>query len=142
MGSPATRIQGEDASGVVQEMGMVGEGLKVSGGFIPSDYDTDLTMNGTAQGVVLATGATKVQFANLGATTEAIRVAFGTSELDAEGNLNIAGGLATTGYYIPAAADAGGASVAVLDAPVGSTHYAVANAVLGDTQTVAITQGT
>lgn len=110
-------------------------------GFIPSSYDTDLTMDGTAQGVAIATGATKIQFANRGATTEAIRVAFGTSELDAEGNLNIAAAAATTGYYIPAAADGGSQSVIVLGIPAAATHYAVANAVAADTQTVSVTQG-
>ena len=116
-------------------------GRTIGGDFTPSSYDADLTMDGTAQTGALATGATKVQFANLGATTEAIRVAFGTSASDAGDNLNIATGAATTGYYIPAAADAGGASVAILGVPVTATHYAVANAVASDTQTVAVNQG-
>lgn len=113
--------------------------------FTPSSYDADLTMDGTAQTGALATGVKLgqgvVQFCNLGATTEAIRVAFGTSAADAGNNLNIAGSLATTGYYIPAAADAGSAAFVVLGVPLDATHYAVANAVLGDTQTVAVNQG-
>ena len=113
--------------------------------FTPSSYDTDLTMDGTAQGVALASGVKlgvgKVQFANRGATTKAIRVAFGTSELDAEGNLNIAAAAATTGYYIPAAAEGGPQSVVVFGVPALATHYAVANAVASDTQVVSVTQG-
>ena len=83
-----------------------GTGLK-SSFFTPSQYDADLTMDGTAQTGAIATGATKIQFVNLGATTEAIRVAFGTSALDAGNNLTIAAAAATTGYYIPAEAEGG-----------------------------------
>lgn len=109
--------------------------------FVPSTYATDLTMDGTAQSVAVATGATKLYVVNLGATTEAIRVAFGTSAADAEGNLNIAAAAATTGYYIPAAADAGSASTITLGIPTAATYFAVANDVAADTQGVAITQG-
>lgn len=110
--------------------------------FVPSTYSADLTMDGTAQSGAIATGAKKIQFCNLGATTEAIRVAFGTSASEAEGNLNIAAAAATTGYYIPAAADAGSQSVAVLGVPPSATYYAVANAVAADTQKVTVNQGT
>ena len=113
--------------------------------FLPLNYDADLTMDGTAQSVALIDavkeGGGKVQFANRGATTEAIRVAFGTSALNAEAGLTIAAAAATTGYYIPAAADAGCQSIAVLAVPDDATHYAVANAVAADTQDVSITQG-
>ena len=114
-------------------------------GFTPSSYNTNLTMDGTAQTFALATGVARgqgyVHICNLGATTEAIRVAFGTDATDAGDNLNIAAEAATTGYYIPAAADAGGASCVILGAPSNATHCAVANAVAADTQTVAVTQG-
>lgn len=114
-------------------------------GFKPSQYDADLTMDGTAQSVALATGvklgAGRVYFANQGATTEAIRVAFGTSAADAEANLTIAAGAATTGHYIGASADVGSQSAQILGVPALATHYAVANAVALDTQIVAITQG-
>jgi hypothetical protein len=117
--------------------------------FIPSSYDADLTMNGTAQSGALASGVSRgqgvVQFCNLGATTEAIRVAFGTSAADAESNLNFttdgAPERATTGYYIPAIADAGSGACVVLGVPVEATHYAVGNAVDSDTQTVTVCQG-
>jgi hypothetical protein len=109
--------------------------------FVPSTYAADLTMDGTAQSVALATGVTKLYVVNRGATTEAIRVAFGTSASDAEGNLNISAAAATTGYFIPAAADAGAASVITLGVPTTATHFAVANAVAADTQAVAVTQG-
>lgn len=144
MGSPATRIQGEDDLGVVQEMEMVGNGIKVnSSTFTPSSYDADLTMNGTAQSGAIATGAVKIQFCNLGATTEAIRVAFGSTALIAEGNLTIAAAAATTGYYIPALADAGAGACVVLGVPTEALggFYAVANAVAGDVQVVTVNQG-
>jgi len=109
--------------------------------FTPSSYDADLTMNGTAQTGALATGATKVQFGNLGATTEAIRVAFGTDAADAALNLTIVAAAATTGYYIPASAEGGANAFAVLGRPKLATHYAVANAVALDVQVVTVTQG-
>ena len=107
--------------------------------FTPSQYDTDLTMNNTAQGVALATSASKLFIINGGATGKAIRVAFGTSEGNAGDNLTIVSGAATTGHYIPSPADGYGSCV--LGVPAGATHYAVANAVAGDTQVVYITQG-
>jgi len=99
-------------------------------------------MDGTAQGIALTADMTKVQFVNLGVTTEAIRVAFGTSELDAEANLAIVAAAATTGYYIPASPEGGSQSVVVLGVPEDATHYAVANDVAADTQLVAVNQGT
>jgi len=109
--------------------------------FTPSSYDADLTMNGTAQTGALATGAKKVQFGNLGATTEAIRVVFGESAADAALNLTIVAAAATTGYYIPAAAEGGANAFQVLGIPSLATHYAVANAVAADVQAVTVTQG-
>ena len=132
-----------DVSGdvVVDRAGNPLSNVKANVDFTPSSYDADLTMDGTAQSVALATGVTKVYFGNLGATTEAIRVAFGTSALDAEGNLNIAAAAATTGHYIPAAADGGANAWQILGVPAQATHYAVANAVAADTQVVTVTQG-
>ena len=115
---------------------------RLAGTFIPSIYSANLTMDGTAQGIALTADMTKVQFVNLGVTTEAIRVAFGTSELDAEANLAIVAAAATTGYYIPASPEGGSQSVVVLGVPEGATHYAVANDVAADTQLVAVNQGT
>lgn len=109
--------------------------------FTPSSYDSTLTMDGTAQSVALVGGARKLHVANLGATTEAIRVAFGTSAANAEANLTISTGAATTGFYISAAADNAANSAVILGIPALATHYAVANAVAADTQTVAVTQG-
>lgn len=111
-------------------------------GFTPSQYDADLVMDGTAQAVPLATGTTKCFFINEGATTEKVRVAFGTSAANAEANLTITGSpsYATTGHPIPSPADGYGSCV--LGVPKDATHYAVANAVASDTQTVSITQGT
>ena len=107
--------------------------------FTPSQYDTDLTMDGTAQSVALATGATKVFVINGGTTGKAIRFAFGTSAANAQANLTIAAAAATTGHYIPSPADGYGS--VVLGVPSDATHYAVANAVAADTQAVYITQG-
>lgn len=107
--------------------------------FIPSSYDTDLTMDGTAQSVALASGVTKLHVGNKGATTEAVRVAFGTSAANAEANLNISAAAATTGVYIPAIVDGG--VHPPIGIPANATHYAVANDVAADTQVVALTQG-
>lgn len=109
--------------------------------FIPADLSDNLTMNNTAQFIALSADTTKLQITNLGATTEAIRVAFGTSEATAEDNLTIVANAATTGYYIPAIADAGAAAIREIGAPSGSTHVAICNAVAADTQTVLVVQG-
>ena len=135
---------GLDDSGALVAQGMVGNAVKVnSSDFTPSSYDADLTMDDTAQSGAIATGATKLQFGNLGATTESIRVAFGATASEAEGNLNIAAGAATTGYYIPSIADAGAGAFVNLGVPSAALggFYAVANAVAADTQTVAVNQG-
>ena len=120
-----------------------GSAIKTADGFKPSSYDANLTMDGTAQSVALASGvalgAGRIHVVNTGATTEAIRVAFGTSAANAEANLTISAAAATTGHYIPAIAD--GVGEALLGVPALATHYAVANAVASDTQVVAITQG-
>ena len=120
-----------------------GESVLVNSGFMPGSYDPDLTMNGTAQSGAIATGATKLQFCNLGLTTEAIRVAFGSTALEAEGNLNIVAAAATTGYYIPSLTDAGAGACVVLVVPTAALggFYAVANAVALDVQIVAVNQG-
>ena len=110
--------------------------------FTPSSYDTDITIvAGTTQYGALATGTKKVRFFNRSATTHDARVVFGTSQADALANLTVAGGLATTGYYLPAMADAGSAADKVLGVTDGNTHYAVLNATAAKTPTVAITQG-
>jgi len=140
-------IFGRDASDPdsVVPFYLSGGATKVADGFKPSQYDAALTMDGTAQSVALATGvklgAGRVYFANQGATTEPVMVAFGTSAANAEANLNIAAAAATTGHYIPAAADAGSQSAQTLGVPALATHYAVANAVAADTQVVTVTQG-
>ncbi len=112
--------------------------------FSPSQYDPDLTMNGTAQSVALATGVLKLKVINRGSTTEAIRFALGTSAANAEGKLNMttngAPERAVTGDYLPAAADQGDGKE-FYGVSEGMTHYAIANAVDSDTQIVSITQG-
>ena len=112
----------------------------VGDGFRPSAYQTDLTMNGTAQSVALATGATRIRVVNHGATLNAIRVVFGTSAGNAESNLNIASGAATTGVWVGSAPD-GFTPELILGVPTNATHYAVANDVNGHTQVVTIEQG-
>lgn len=118
----------------------VSDAGRVIDAFRPSSYDADLTMDGTAQSVAIATGAARLRITNRGATTEAIRVAFGTSAANAESNLNIAAAAATTGVYIGAAVDNYPASI-LLGIPANATHFAVANAVASDTQVVSIEQG-
>ena len=112
-------------------------------GFTPSQYDADLTMDGTAQSVALATGTTKLRIVNTGATTEDIRIVFGASASAAETNLTMttdgAPEHATTGMLIQPEAD--GVGTVVIGVPSDATHYAVANAVASDTQVVNITQG-
>ena len=115
-------------------------GLQAHTSFIPSQYDADLTMDGTAQSVALATGTTKLRVVNKGATTEDIRIAFGTSSANAEANLTIAAAAATTGMLIVPPVD-GGSPFEILGVPANATHYAVANAVASDTQVVNLTQG-
>lgn len=140
-----TNSQGNTNVDDVVETRVSGGATHSLDGFKPSQYDTDLTMDGTAQSVALATGVSlgggRVQFSNLGATTEAIRVAFGTSAANAESNLNIAAAAATTGHYIGAAADVGAQSSQILGVPDLATHYAVANDVAADVQVVSVTQG-
>jgi len=101
-------------------------------------------MDGTAQSAALATGvkegAGRIRVTNRGATTEAIRVAFGTSSANAESNLNISAAAATTGVYIGSPADGYDSSV-MLGVPANATHYAVANAVASDTPAVSVEQG-
>ncbi len=122
-----------------------GMSLHVADGFKPSSYDADLTMDGTAQAVVLASGVGRVRVYNQGATTEAIRFAFGTSEADAQANLTMttdgAPERATTGILIPAEADNPSQCIQILGVPDQATHFAVANAVDSDVQVVNIIQG-
>jgi len=127
----ATASDGSDVGAVVIKGGIA---------FTPLSYDADLTMDGTAQAVALATGALKVKVVNRGVTTEAIRVVFGESILDAQSNLTILTGAATTGDYLPSSADQGDGEE-IYGVPANATHYAIANAVAADTQIVSITQG-
>jgi len=114
-------------------------------GFKPSQYDPDLTMSATGEALALATGvalgAGRVHVVNQGVTTEAIRVVFGTSEINALANLTIAAGAATTGYYMPSNVDIPGGGIAILGVPALATHVAAGPAVAADTQLVSITQG-
>lgn len=113
----------------------------IKAAFTPADLSDNLTMDGTAQVIALSADTTKLQITNLGATTEAIRVAFGASSAEATANLTISTGAATTGYYIPAIADAGAGAVREPGVPSDATHVAIANAVAADTQTVLVVQG-
>lgn len=114
--------------------------VESAGGFRPSNYDPDLTMDGTAKVIALASGCMQVDVTNRGVTTEAIRCAFGTSSANAAANLNISTGAATTGRWIGAAAD-GFDPHKQFTRPSNATHFAVANAVASDTQIVSVVQG-
>ena len=135
------------SSGAIDSDGnyVVGGAVPVADGFKPSSYDVNLTMDATGEALALASGVKlgvgRVQVANLGATTEAVRVAFGTSEANALANLTIAAGAATTGVYIGAAADLGSQSIQILGVPALATHIGVGPAVASDVQDVAVTQG-
>lgn len=115
-------------------------GYAVTETFRPSVYAADLTMNGTAQVVAIATGATKLRVSNRGATGKAIRLAFGTSSSEAAANLAVVAAAATTGTYIAAPAD-GFQGSHIIGIPALATHFAVANAVAADVQVVSIEQG-
>lgn len=108
--------------------------------FRPSSYQTDLTMDGTGQPVALATGASKVRISNKGATTQAIRLAFGIDAADAVNNLNIVAGAATTGVFIGSPAD-GYPGSEMIGAPADATYFAVANAVIAGTPVISLEQG-
>jgi len=131
--------------GQVEDINVTAGAAHVVDGFKPSTYSADLTMDATGEALALATGvklgAGRVQVANLGATTEAVRVAFGTSAVDALDNLTILAGAATTGFYIGAAADLGSQSIQILGVPALATHIGVGPAVASDVQDVAVTQG-
>ena len=141
----------DDVTGIMYQnmgaLGMVKIGTNgaalVADGFKPSqDSISDLTMDGTAQAVALASGTNRIVIWNQGATTETIRYAFGTSSANASANLTIAAAAATTGIKVPAYADFG---VLCMTQPIGvpalATHIAIANAVAADTQAVQLIQG-
>ena len=136
------------SSGAIDSSGnyVAGGTTHVADGFKPSSYDVDITIvAGTAQYGALATGvklgAGRVKFVNRSATTHDARIVFGTSEADCLTNLTVSGGLATTGYYLPAIADGGAISATVLGVPALATHYGILNATAAKTPTVAVTQG-
>jgi len=110
--------------------------------FKPSqDYISDLTMDGTAQAIAIATGASRITIFNQGVTTESIRYAFGTSQANAEANLTIAAAAATTGIIIQPYADFSDLCYQLIGIPSLATHVAIANNVASDTQAVQIVQG-
>lgn len=112
------------------------------GGFRPSSYNADINMDGTAKTFAVPAGATKAMIYNKGTAAKGIRVAFGTSTLDAGNNLTLSGGAATTGVPIPARADDPANSRTILGVPTGMTHLAVANDTALDTQAVSVVFGT
>jgi len=143
--NPVTTM-GVNASGDSEAQTVIGGAAHVADGFKPSSYDVDITIvAGTAQYGALATGvklgAGRVKFVNRSATTHDARIVFGTSEADCLTNLTVSGGLATTGYYLPAIADGGAISATVLGVPALATHYGILNATAAKTPTVAVTQG-
>lgn len=137
------QIPGRDPDGTPKSVrqDFVGGNAHIADGFKPSSYDADLTMDGTAQAVALASDVGRVRVYNQGVTTETIRFAFGTSAANAQANLTIAAAAATTGILIPAQADNAAQCIQTLGVPAEATHFAVANAAAADTQAVNITQG-
>ena len=118
-----------------------------AGNFTPSSIgSTTFTMDGTGQSEAIATGVTKLQVVNTGATTEAIYIGFGASAAEAITNLAIttdgAPEHATNGHYMPSPVDAPAVSP-VLNVPAAAIggYYAVCNAVDSDVQVVIVSQG-
>ena len=118
-----------------------GGGIAEAATFTPGTYSADLTMDADGESLALADGTKKVYIVNQGATTEDLRVAFGTDAADAITNLAIAAGAATTGYYLPSNADVAGAGIVTLGVPSGANYIACAPGTAGDTQAVSIVQG-
>lgn len=132
---------GVDAAGVPTTLKVNSSGLLATdSSFIPSIYAADLTMNGTAQVVAIASGATKLRVFNRGVTTEAIRLAFGANSSEAQANLTIVAAAATSGLYIPAPID-GHQGAQIIGIPKNATHFAIANALAADVQVVSIELG-
>lgn len=119
------------------------EAMLVAGAeFTPSQYATKLTMDGTDDQVVaLATGTTKLFIVNTGTTGQDILGAPGTSAANAGSNLGpYSTANATTGeVYIPSPVDGYGSLV--IGVASDTTHYAIGNATVGDTQVVWVMQG-
>lgn len=141
--SPSSNCQEDSVTGQAVPQLSTGRAAHVADGFKPSqDYISDLTMDGTAQAVALASGTNRVVIWNQGATTETIRYAFGTSQANAEANLTISAAAATTGIKVPVYADFG---ILCMTQPIGrpalATHIAIANAVAADVQAVQLIQG-
>ena len=107
------------------------------------DSVAQYTMDGTAQGGAVVGGANQLHIFNSGATTEAILVAFGTTQALADAALTLTTDgspeSATTGdLYIPAFADV--AEVRKVPVPEGALFYSMANAVDSDTNVVIVSQ--
>jgi len=111
------------------------------GDFTPSNYEPDFTMDGTAQSAAIASGASRLRVNNQGGTGEHIRIAFGATAAEAEENLTITTGAATTGHFIAANSNGNGTVSEDIGIPANAGFYAIANAVAGDTQAVSVTQG-
>jgi len=106
--------------------------------FTPSSYDADITANNTAQGGALATGVKlgggMLYVYNKG--TGNVRLTFGTSQTNADDNLNIAANAATTGILIPA-----GVWIPPISVPYLSTNYSTLNDVAEETPVFEVNQG-
>lgn len=115
------------------------------GGFVPSSYDAnlDVTVAGTPVSMSLPTGvsrgAGRIHVTNLGATSENMRLAFGTSIANAENNLTVSGGIGTTGMTIVPVVDGG--QPQEIGVPVNAVAVAVVNAVASDTPEMAVVSG-
>ena len=105
-----------------------------------TNYELVITTDGVGKTVALATGiklgAGRVIGTNLDSTNAAY-FALGTSVSDAILNLNIVGGVATSGTYLPANA---GVTEKLRGVGALMTHLAVATAVIATTPLVNIEQ--
>lgn len=109
--------------------------------FRPSDISLEVAMDGTAQTLDIPAGSNLLWVYNAGATSELIRLEFGTDATDAGNKLNIGSGVATTGMRIPPEGDNPYLCLQVIGIPANAGSVAVCNAALGDTNTVQLIVG-
>jgi hypothetical protein len=131
-GAPYTRINDKLAINTA----IAGGGVS----FTPSIYGTPVTITaGLASVGALASGVSRVKFINDGVGD--VKIAFGTDAADAEANLTISGGVATTGEPLDDIAAWGAAGILTLNVPAAATHYAICNGTAAETPTVTVNQG-
>ena len=130
------------ASGrMIKEDGTVvnlAELLARAGLFTGSSYTPKLTMGGTAHGGAIPTGATKFKVQNNGTTGQNVAIVFGATQTDANDNLTIVTGAATTGGEFAPIVDGGTPPPENIPSAGIGGFYAIANTIAGHTQKVSL----